>query len=90
MTNQKKQDKPNEGINPIVVGVAGAVVGAGIAVAGAMALKDDKNRAKVMGALKNVKDQALDIVDGMQNQVEDKKEIVEGKVKKALKTTKKS
>lgn len=89
MTNQKKQNKPDAGINPLVAGVAGAVVGAGIAVAGAMALKNEKNRAKVMGTLNNVKDQALNLVEDIQNQAGDKKEIVEGKVKKALNSAKK-
>ena len=33
--------------NPVVAAVAGVVVGAGVAVAGAVALSDKKNREKV-------------------------------------------
>ena len=63
MTNNQDNKK---GMSPMAAGVAGAVVGAGIAVAGAMALKDEKNRAKVKGALKAVKKQASEYVDDLQ------------------------
>ena len=47
-------DKRN-GINPMVAAVAGAVVGAGVAVAGTLILKDKKNQEKVKKVLKDVK-----------------------------------
>ena len=38
MTDQKKQNVTDSGINPIVAGVTGAVIGAGAVVAGAAAI----------------------------------------------------
>lgn len=57
MTNSKKQDEVKSGISPIAAAVTGAVIGAGIAVAGAVALKDEKNRDKVNEVLGNIKEQ---------------------------------
>ena len=41
--NQKKHDHDRGGMNPVVAAVTGAVVGAGV-VAGAVLMKDEKNR----------------------------------------------
>ncbi len=83
MTNQNKG-----GINPVAAAVAGAVVGAGVAVAGAAVLSNKKNREKIGKALNNVRNQAVDYVEGMKKQAEDKKDevetkLTEGKVKMA-------
>lgn len=64
------KDKKNGGVNPIAVAVAGAVVGAGIAVAGVV-LSDEKNRKKVK-----------DFADSVQEQAEDKKKKLEIKLAK--------
>jgi len=88
MSNQKKLDKNKGGINPVVAAVTGAVVGAGIAVAGAVALKDEKNRNKVKKAFSDVKDQAAGDIEDIQNKAEDKKDEAEKKLdegKEALK-----
>jgi hypothetical protein len=42
MTNQNQG-----GINPVAAAVAGAVVGAGVGIAGAVVLGDKKNREKI-------------------------------------------
>ncbi len=83
--------------NPVVAAVAGVVVGAGVAVAGAVALSDKKNREKVKKTLANAKDQAMGYVEDVQKQAEDKKGEIEEKlakgkekVKKALNATKDS
>ncbi len=68
MTNNN--DDKKKGMSPMAAGVAGAVVGAGLAVAGAVALKDEKNRAKVKGALQSVKKQASDYVDEIQEKAQ--------------------
>lgn len=78
MTNQKKQDQGKGGISPVVAAVTGAVVG--VAVAGALALKDEKNREKVKEVFTNVKDQAIEYMEDMQKEIKDKK----GKVEKKL------
>jgi gas vesicle protein len=87
--NQKKQTKGKSGFNPVAVAVTGAVVGAGVVVAGAAALKDKKNREKVKEVLTNIKDQAIDYMEDMQKRTQDKNDKAEkkldegkGKVKK--------
>ncbi len=72
-SNKRKQDDGNGGINPIAAAITGAVVGAGVAVAGMVALKDEKNREKVKEVLTDVKDQAVGIIEDMQKQGQDKK-----------------
>lgn len=64
--NQKLQDEKKSGINPVVVAVTGAVVGAGVSVAGAMALKNGQNRNKIKEVLTNVRNQAIDYIEDMQ------------------------
>lgn len=92
---QKQREERKSGFNPVTVGVTAAIVGAGIAVAGAVVLKDKKNREKVKQVLTNVKDQAVGYVEDIQKQAEDKKEqikekLVEGeeKVEKLVSATK--
>jgi len=92
MTNQNQG-----GINPVAAAVAGAVVGAGVAVAGTMILEDKKNREKIRKVFNNAKNQAINYVEGMQKQVKDKKNevkenLTEGKekVNRVTKSVKKS
>lgn len=93
MLSQKKQDEEKNGINPVVAVITGAVIGAGVAVAGSVALKEEKNRDKVREMLSSAKNQAVSYVDGMQNKAQDKigkaeKELAESKKnvkKKSLK-----
>lgn len=78
--NQKKQDKEKGGVNPVVAAVTGAVVGAGVAIAGAIALKDEKNRQKVKDVLTNAKDQAVGYMEDIQKQAQDKKIEIQDKI----------
>ena len=64
------KDQKNGGVNPITAAVAGAVVGAGIAVAGVV-LSDEKNRKKIK-----------DFAETVQNQTEEKKKKLEIKLAK--------
>jgi len=80
MTDQKKQNKEKGGINPMIAAVAGAVVGAGVAVAGTIILEDKKNQEKVKKVLNNVKKQVKGYVENMEKQVGDKKNEIEEKV----------
>lgn len=95
MTDEDKKEQKN--VNPIGVAVTGAVVGAGIAVAGAVALQNKDNRKKVKQALGDIKDRAVDYMHNMQEKAEDKKEQltdkftgVEKKAKSSVKKVKKS
>lgn len=56
MTNLKQKKKSKFSV---IAGITGAVVGAGAAVAGALALRDKKNRDKVKKVLNKVKDEAM-------------------------------
>jgi hypothetical protein len=74
----------NNSINP----VAGAVVGAGMAVAGAMLLKDEKNREKVKDLLENAKGQATQHLEKLQSKANEKKGEVKTKAIEGKKTVK--
>lgn len=76
VTNQK-----NEGVNTVIAAVAGVVVGAGVAIAGAVALSDKKNRDKVEGVINKAKDKTNSFVKNVQSKVQGKK--AEMDIKKA-------
>ena len=63
------QNKKND-VNPIIVGVTGAVIGAGIALAGAAILKDEKNRDKAKKVLENIKNSAKGYIKDLENEVQ--------------------
>lgn len=86
--DQKKQDSQNR-FNQVAAAVTGAVVGAGVGIAGAVVLGDKKNREKISNVLNNVKDQAVDYVEGMQKQAEVKKVEIEKEFKKDKKIAQK-
>lgn len=95
--NQIKLVENKNGFNPVATMVVGAIVGAGVAIAGAVALSDKNNRDKVKEALINAKDQAVGYIEDTQKQAETKKgeveqKLAEGKekVKKIAKSTKDS
>jgi gas vesicle protein len=70
-TTQNKEVNNKKGVSSVMTAVAGAVVGAGIAVVGAIVVANKNNQRKVKEVANNIK-----------NQVEDKKDQVEGKMKK--------
>lgn len=69
--NLKKQVEEKGGINTVAAAVAGAVVGAGVVIAGAVALKDEENRKKVKDALTNVKDRVAGYAEDLQKAAAD-------------------
>lgn len=80
LNTYKTHDKNNQGVNPVAAAVTGAVVGAGVAVAGTIALQDEGNRKKVKNILTVVKKQALDRMNEMQKQMQHTKGDIEEKV----------
>jgi len=82
MTEKKKikHEEKSNGVNPVTAGVVGAVVGAGIAIAGAVALSDEENRDKVKAVLADVKEKAANYVEEVKQNVEDTKTGIEDKV----------
>lgn len=86
-----KNDKKEEGVNPMIASLAGAAVGAAVG-AGAIILSDKKNREKLEKALAGLKKQGFNVLDIVQkeankvrDQIEPAKEAVEKEVKKAVK-----
>lgn len=70
-SKRKKQDKGSGGVSTVAAAVTGIAVGAGVAVAGAIALSNKKNQEKLKG-----------FVRGIQKQVGSKKEEIEKEVAK--------
>lgn len=68
-SNSEKQARKKGKLNPLVA--AGAIIGTGVAVAGAVAMSDKKNQKKVK-----------EMTDNIKNQMESKRDEVEKKVKK--------
>lgn len=89
MTDTNKQDEKKGGVNPVGAVIAGAVVGVGVAVAGAVALSDKHNRDKVKKALDNVKDQAIGYMEDIKKQAQDKKDKVQDKLAEGKKEVRK-
>lgn len=88
MTNQKEKEK-KDGINHIVAATTVAVIGAGIAVAGAAVLQDEDNRKKVKQVLSNVKNRAINYIADTREEIDDAKVMVEKKVANNAKKAKK-
>jgi hypothetical protein len=78
------KDQKKDGVNPVFAAVTGAVVGAGVAIAGAVALSNDKNREKLDDAATSIKDHVADTIKDVNDKVEGK--LAEGKeaVKKVV------
>ena len=88
MADEKK------GMNPVAVGLAGAVVGAA-AAAGAIVLSDEKNRQKLEKALESLKKQGFKVMDIVQKEAAEMKKIATQRgndemVKEAKKAVKKA
>lgn len=77
--NKKKPVENKGGINPVVAGVAGAIIGAGAAAA-AIVLSDEEKRKQLGNSLNEVKDKAEELVEDAQKGVQDKKEEIEKKL----------
>ncbi len=77
-----------KGINPVAVGLAGAVVGAA-AAAGAIILADEKNRAKLAKTIEGLKEQGFKVMEVVQNEAAEMKRIAtqNGKSGSAKKST---
>ncbi|MEI6326739.1 MAG: hypothetical protein WCO78_01310 [Candidatus Roizmanbacteria bacterium] len=86
MVDLKKIQKNSNGISitPLAVAVTGAVVGIGLAVAGAVVLSDEKNREKVKTVLADAKKTTQGYVADIQHRAKDKKNEIEKKGSKLV------
>ncbi len=82
MINTEKHNLQQPGINPFTAALTGAVVGAGVAVAGMFALKDKKNREMVKDVFNNVKDQAVGYIETVQHNGHNTKAKINNKMPK--------
>ncbi|MFA5828790.1 MAG: hypothetical protein WC841_05550 [Candidatus Shapirobacteria bacterium] len=76
---KKREVKNTNGVNPIVAGIAGAVVG-GVAVATSMVMSNKKNRDKIKAGLASAKDKTVEYLDEVKKQASDRKSEVKEKV----------
>lgn len=63
-----------------IAGVAGAVVGAGVAVAATKVMSDPKLSKKVTDTLGHVKDQVFEAIESVKSQGQEASQQVQGKV----------
>ena len=73
----KKTSQVSAGVSPVVAAVTGVVVGAGLAIAGVVAMKDKKNQEKVREAVDNTKDKAAELMKDVQEQASKTQDEVE-------------
>jgi gas vesicle protein len=86
MAEQKKNETGN---TAAVAGFAGAIIGAGVAVAASRILADKETREKVMDVLTDVKKQVVQSMQSVKITAEDAKNAVEATIedKPAVKKT---
>jgi hypothetical protein len=87
-THQDKQESSTTTLGLAAAALTGAVVGTGVAIVGALALKDKKNRERVKSVFNEVKNQAVEYMDQLQQGVKNEKEHVKKSVQKVADTTK--
>ena len=76
---QKYERNGKQDISPLVAGVTGVVIGAGVIMGGAVALNNKKNREKVKKTFSDVKNQAMSYMEEMHQKSNKKKESVKVK-----------
>lgn len=91
----KENKKESHKIHTVAAASAGAVVGAGVAVAAAMALKNPKTREKIMSTIEDVKERTMKEVPAVMHKLDSNKKVLKtarkvekkakGSVKKVLK-----
>lgn len=67
----QKKEEVRGGVNPVMAAVTGLVVGAGAAVAGAIAFNDKKNRDKVAKVLSDTNDKAQEKMDEAEDKMKE-------------------
>ncbi len=83
MIDPKKKVEVGGGVSPVVAGVAGVVLGAGMAAVGMMAAKNDDLKEKVKGVVGEVKKGAADYVGGIRDKAEESKEDLKNVINEA-------
>jgi len=85
--NQEKDQTKSSSLANIA---KGAMIGAGIAVAGAAVLRNEKNRAKLKTAVENAKNRVNGYLDQVDDEVDDQANELNQKIGEVKKTVKKA
>lgn len=85
-TTSKKTKQPE--VHPVAIAISGAIFGAGAAIAGFMALRDEKNRQKVKKILVSTKDQISEYLEELKTAAEKSQDEVEDMVEEKIKEVK--
>lgn len=75
------ENTDNKTMNPVVAGVAGAVIGAGAAVAATKILSDKETRKKIMDTAFNVRSKIADSVNKMGEKIQEGRAVAEQRIR---------
>ncbi len=67
--------------SPLAAGIAGLIIGAGVAVVTTKALSDKKTREKIMESISNTRERISDFVKEAKKEAAEKKEMVEHRIR---------
>ncbi len=84
-TDKSSSKLEHADMSPVVAGVAGAIVGAGLGVAGAMAMKDEKINKKAHEVARAVGEKAQEYAQNMKEEAAARLEGVAGETTKEVK-----
>lgn len=71
-----------KGMNPMIAGITGAIIGAGIAALTTKIMTDKKTKDTIMHAISDVRERIGNTMRMAKEEVQQKKEMVEDKAKK--------
>lgn len=80
--NNGNNENFKKGMNPMIAGITGAIIGAGVAALTTKVLSDKKTKDTIMHAITDVKDRIANTMRMAKEEAQQKKEMVENKVKK--------
>jgi hypothetical protein len=89
MTDKKEKNQASTKVSHVTTGIAGVVIGAGVAVA-ATALKDKKTQQKVKNALKTAGTSASKYITELKTNAAKQQKNIEGKTEEVEKEIKKA
>lgn len=86
MDSKKNNNKHN--VNSVAAGLTGAVIGAGVAVAGTAILKNEKNRAQLKKILNSAKQKVKEYAADTEKDLKQKKGVIKKELLAKGRTTK--
>ncbi len=68
LVKKQSSNGHHNSVTPVVAGMVGAAVGAGVGIAGAIAMRDEKTKAKMIDVLHTVSKKASEYMDNMKKE----------------------